>query len=384
MNPRLAAAALALSLLPLPGAAAAGPVPAAAPPALAEVRAAMGIPSADDMRGQRDTVGFASTAAQMARVWELAGSPPAPERFGSRPAPGAAGVIAPHDDYLYSGRVARETLSLLTARTVVLVGVFHKYRAFGARDQLVFDPYRAWRAPDGEIPVAALREELLAALPAGLAVQDAAMHDAEHSLESLAYWLRHARPDLEIVPILVPAASFPRLEALGVALGRALAEAMTRHGWRLGRDVAIAISADAVHYGDDFAHVPFGAGGIETYRQAVARDLALLRGPLAGPVDSAAAHALFATFVDPEAPDQYRLPWCGRFSIPLGMLALAETARALGLPPLESRPLAYATSVGQPELPVREIGLGATAPANLYHFVGQPGVAFVLPAAPEP
>jgi len=66
------------------------------------------------------------------------------------------------------------------------------------------------------------------------------------------------------------------------------------------------------------------------------------------------------------------------------MLALAETARTLGLPPLESRPLAYATSVGQPELPVREIGLGATAPANLYHFVGQPGVAFVLPAAPEP
>ena len=91
----------------------------------------------------------------------------------------------------------------------------------------------------------------------------------------------------------------------GTALGRALAEAMTRHGWRLGRDVAIAISADAVHYGDDFAHVPFGAGGIETYRQAVARDPAPPRGPPPGPVHSAAAHALLAPLVDPAAPPQY-------------------------------------------------------------------------------
>jgi len=41
--------------------------------------------------------------------------------------------------------------------------------------------------------------------------------------------------------------------------------------------------------------------------------------------------------------------------------------------------VAYATSVGTPELPVREAGLAATAPANLYHFVGYPAAAFTVP-----
>ena len=33
----------------------------------------MGIPSTAGLRGQQDTVGFASTAAQMAAVWEKSG-----------------------------------------------------------------------------------------------------------------------------------------------------------------------------------------------------------------------------------------------------------------------------------------------------------------------
>jgi hypothetical protein len=51
-------------------------------------------------------------------------------------------------------------------------------------------------------------------------------------------------------------------------------------------------------------------------------------------------------------------------------------SRDLG--PLTGHPLAYATSVGWPELPVRDLGLGATAPASLYHFVSYPAVAFTL------
>jgi len=134
------------------------PAPAR-PPTLAEVRADMNIPSADlTMRGQRDSVGFASRAVQMDRVWALAATPPEPESFGPLPAPGVAGVICPHDDYLYAGRVYRRVLPLVTARTVVLVGVFHRYRRFGERDRLVFDPYRTWRTPDGPVPVAGLRE----------------------------------------------------------------------------------------------------------------------------------------------------------------------------------------------------------------------------------
>lgn len=367
----------ALSLL-LPQGAPQGP--GADPvPTLAEVRKGMGIPSQGQLRGQQDAVGFASTAAQMAEVWRMAEQGPAPETFGQSLSTSAIGAIMPHDDYLYAGRVYRRMAPLIRARTVVLVGVFHKYRRFGVRDHLVFEDYRAWRSPDGDIQVSALRDTLLASLGPEDATRNPAMHDSEHSLEAIAYWLKHQRPDLEILPILVPAMSFPRMKVLSEQLGQALAGAMRARGMSLGQDLAIVISSDGVHYGSDFRHTPYGEGGVTAFTQAMARDRALLQGPLAGPVSPEKALDFFSACVDPTAPDNYRLPWCGRFSVPFGLLLMASTTRALGLPAPKGIPAAFGASVDTPELPVKALGLGATAPANLYHFVSYPGVTFVAP-----
>jgi len=357
------------------------PVPAR-PPTLEETRREMGIPSRDlSLRGQRDTVGYASRAEQMARVWELSAGEPSPRALGSPPAAGVAGVLCPHDDYLYAGRVYRRVLPLVTARTVILVGVFHRYRRFGEHDRLVFDPYAAWRTPDGPVPVSSLREAVLARLPAGAAVQDAGMHDSEHSLEALVFWLRHERPDLEILPVIVPEASFERFDTLARALAGAVDAAMRERHWALGRDVAVAISTDAVHYGADFHHTPFGEAGQEAYDRAVSRDVELLTGPLRGTVTAAKARTLFETFVDPAQPGTYRLTWCGRFSVPFGLLFLEQLAQRLGSGEVTAHPLAYATSVSAPELAVRDVGLAETAPATLAHFVGYPAVAFTTAGA---
>jgi len=371
---------LALLLMPcLAGAQATQRTAPATPPTLEEIRKGMGIPSIGlDLRGQQDIVGFASTAEQMARVWELSALPPPPDLLGAAPAPGVAAVICPHDDYLYAGRVYRAILPLVTARTVVLVGVFHRYRWFGARDVLVFDPYRAWRSPDGDVPVSSLRDEIMSALPKDAYVRDAAMHDSEHSLEAVLYWLRHRRPDLEVLPVIVPATGFDRMEWLGRQMGDALAAAMRKRGWALGRDVAIVISSDAVHYGPDFKYVPHGEGGVKAYVEACEQDRAILTQSLAGRVDSAKAREFFSRCVNPDRPDEYRLTWCGRFSIPLGLLLLESTARGLGGQAPVGHPVAYSTSVGGPELPVRDVGLGETAPANLYHFVGFPAAAYTV------
>src|SRR5437763_16892505 len=140
----------------------------------------MGTPSSNDVRGQRDTVGYATTREAMARVWELSAQGPMPESFGEKVAPGVLGVIGPHDDYIYAARVYREIFPLVTAKTVVMVGVFHRYRKYEERDRLVFDSCRAWRAPDGKIPVSPQREELVAALPKDMAVTDNVAHDSEH------------------------------------------------------------------------------------------------------------------------------------------------------------------------------------------------------------
>ncbi|HEU4385433.1 MAG TPA: AmmeMemoRadiSam system protein B [Anaeromyxobacteraceae bacterium] len=369
-----------LLLAPAWAAAQASLQPPGPPPSPAEVRAGMAVPSTETVRGQLDGVGYARTAEQMAKVWELSARPPAPESFGPRPAAGLVGAICPHDDYLYAGRVYRQIVPLVTARTVVLVGVFHRYRRFGVRDRMIFDPYRAWRSPDGEIPVSALRQVVLSKLAPGEVTQDAAMHDSEHSVEAIAYWLRHQRTDLEILPILVPAMSLERMEKLAGRAGGALAEAMRARGLALGRDVAVVVSSDGVHYGADFGHVPFGEGGVEAYARAMAVDRAILLGPLSGAVGAGKAGAFSATCVDPDEPDRYRLTWCGRFSVPFGLLLLEATARALGEPPPSGVPVALAASVDVPELPLRALGLGATAPASLYHFVSHPAVAYVAGA----
>jgi AmmeMemoRadiSam system protein B len=354
--------------------------PPPARPTLVEVRGAMALPSAGDTRGRQDSLGYALHASQMAKVWEYSAAPPAPDSLDASPPPGVAGIICPHDDFSFAGRVYRRVIPLVTARTVLLVGVFHRYARFGEHDRLVFDPYARWTAPDGEVPVSSLRNALLARLPREDWTQDTTAHDIEHSLEPLVCWLRHVNPDVEIVPVIVPAARFERLQALADHLAAALAAEMRARHWTLGRDLAIAISADAIHYGPDFHQETFGAGGQGAYTQAVARDHALLTGPLSGPLEDAGIRKLYETFVDPEHPDTYRWTWCGRFSVPLGLLTLERLARGLG--GAIGHPVAYSTSIAGPELPLRELGMSPTAPSNLYHFVGYPGVAFTLGRAP--
>ena len=350
---------------------------AAAGPTLEEVRKQMGRASAGDVRGQRDTVGYATTAEGMAQAWQLSAQGPMPESYDAELAPGVIGVIGPHDDYVYAARVYRKVFPLVSAKTVVIVGVFHGYRKFGAHDQLVFDPYRAWSSPDGEIPVSALREELMAALPSSMTVKDAAAHDMEHSVEGIAYFLKHARGDVEIVPVIIPVASFERLSGMAAALAESLANAMKKRGWQLGRDVAIVISADATHYGEDFRHTPFGPGGVDAFLRAMQQDRSIMKEMLGGPFTTEKARTFYATVVDPQNPDQYRLTWCGRFSVTLGTMLIQETARRLGMPNVTGVPLALGSSVDTAELALRGAGMGPTAPANLYHFVMHPAIAYI-------
>jgi hypothetical protein len=90
---------------------------------------------------------------------------------------------------------------------------------------------------------------------------------------------------------------------------------------------------------------------------------------------------LLDTLVDPDTLD-YRLPWCGRFSIPFGL----EVLRKVSIATEEATPhgslLRSGTSLSEPELPVssssRESGLGYTAPSNLHHWVGYSAVGYQL------
>lgn len=346
-------------------------------PDLVRTRSEMGIPSRGDLRGQKDIVGYASTAEQMAEFWRLAAEPPAPESLGPKPPAGVAGIICPHDDYLIAGRVYREIIPLVTAKVVVMIGVFHRYRRYGVRDVMVFDPYRAWRSPDGEIRISSLRGEVLAQLDPAECVQDPAFQDSEHSLEGIAYCLKHQDPEVEILPVILPSAPFAKLQAMAEEFGTALASCMKARGWTLGRDVAVVISSDGIHYGRDFNYTPYGEGGVGPFQAAMEHDRKVLRELLAGEVTPEMARTFFEAMVDPDHPETYRKTWCGRFSIPFGLMLLRTASRELGLAPLRGMPVAFGASVDVPELQVRPLGLGPTCPISLYHFVSFPSAAFV-------
>src|SRR5262249_6368707 len=157
------------------------PTPSSTPlgtrPTLEEVRHDMARPSHGTVRGRIDSTAYAFTADQMAKVWERSLAGPAPDTFGVAPAPRAALIICPQDDCGSAGRVSRRVIPRLTARTVVLVGVFHRYRRFAEHDRVVFDAYSEWTAPDGQVPVSSLRNALLKRLPRADWTQDTTAHD---------------------------------------------------------------------------------------------------------------------------------------------------------------------------------------------------------------
>src|SRR5262249_57056376 len=122
---------------------------------------------------------------------------------------------------------------------------------------------------------------------------------------------------------------------------------------------------------------PAGAGGTAAFEKALGQDRELMRASLEGPVAPDKAKQFLAAVVNPDSPDLYRMTWCGRFSVPFGLLLLGETAKRLGLPPPRGVPIALGASVDTPQLKAKDVG--PTAPANLYHFVMQPAVAYVIP-----
>lgn len=358
------------------------------PPTRAEIEGEMGLRSEGDLvRGQRDTVGFAVTAEQAEDVLTAALTAEHAELAAEAAALGVTGTdgvvaaVSPHDDHLYAGRVYVHATEVIRAPRVILVGVFHGARRWNLADRLVFDRFQAWHGPWGPVPVDGLRGELLAAMPAGDVVVDDAMHCSEHSLEALIPFIQHRNRDVRIVPILVPYMGWERLDTLADHLSAALAGVLERHRWVLGRDVAVLVSTDAVHYGPDFDHAPFGVG-VDGYQKAVARDRELAGQLLAGPLEAGKLRTFMERLVDAADPHRYLIPWCGRFSVPFGLDLVRRTTERLGLPVPEGHFLRYGTSLSEAELPVskatREAGLGYTAPSNLHHWVGYAALAYTI------
>lgn len=344
-------------------------------------------PADGPVRDQRDTVGFAVTEEDFLQV--LAASVAAEglndpqERRAVAP---AVAAILPHDDYLYAGRTAVHALPHLQARRWIVLGVCHACRRLGVRDRLLLDDYAAWRVAGKEYPVdAELRDAVLAGLD-----QDAEVsrerHAQEHSIEALLPWLGAGAGDFTFVPILVPGMEADRLAALAERLAGILDGICRERGWNAGRDLALAISADAVHYGcegwGDRGYAPFGCDEAG-HAAGRAQDVALAEDILAGPLDRDTVAGFIGGVWNPEDPEYpafpYRITWCGLYSIPFGLTVAQRLWDGSGEPPLTGQLLRYGDSVSDGRLAVAGVALGVTAPNTLAHWVGYPALVYTGP-----
>jgi len=334
-------------------------------------------------RGLVDTVGFAQYGWQMdsllARIWLKTDLRKQilfhdPDTVGT---PWKV-VIAPHDDYTYVGSIYPQLLHSLTAKTLLIFGVAHKARVFKIEDKLVFDSFTSWSGPYQPVSIARLRESLLKNLPEDYYLRHDSLVAIEHSIEALLPFIQYFQRSFEIVPILVPAMTLERMHIISRQLATALAFEIRRKNWQWGRDFAIVISSDAVHYGDqDWGgknYAPYGTDR-KGYTEAVTHERNLIYGCLTGALDTARIARFVGATVRQDDYLEYQWTWCGRYSVPFGLLTAYYLQNALHQK-LNGNLVAYSTSIEPPQYNFRDLNLGVTAPANLRHWVGYAALGF--------
>lgn len=341
-------------------------------------------PGERHIRPQKDTIGYATNPAQVDALVRIVDSLEAERYAANERAIGpigrtpAIGAVCPHDDYLYAGRGYVHAMRLLDAPRIVLFGVSHTARRRGIQGKIVFETFDAWRVGGRECPVSPLRNELLSALPPAMVLVSDSLHLEEHSLEGFVPMLQHYLPAVEIVPILVTRHTAEAADLAADTLAAALSKIARAHGWRLGKDLAILVSADCVHYGDEEwggrNYAPFGADA-EGYAKGVAQDLDVASS-LTGAID-AGKIARFREMVDSNDFQQpYKITWCGVYSIPFGLRVLERLCALQRRPAPRGFMLIYGTSVDPAPLPLEGIGLGKTAINTLRHWVGYTAIGY--------
>jgi MEMO1 family protein len=337
-------------------------------------------------RGLADTVGFAHLESQIEAVVQRIAAQDGAKLERILESHNVAAddrwrmAIAPHDDYAYAGFMYPLVLRNVAASVVIIFGVAHKARQLGLENELVFDSYTHWPGPYGDIAVSPLREKIISALPQGSFRVNDEMQSIEHSVEAKLPFLQHYNRAVEFVPILVPCMPFSRMNELAPKLASAVASVMDDERLDWGADIALVASTDAVHYGDEgwggrnFALYGADADG---YVKALAHEQRIMRECFDGELRPDRIERFTRYTLSDHDHREYKWTWCGRYSVPFGLLTAWHLQRLRGGRPLAGTILGYATSLEGQRIEVGDLdGMGTTAAATLRHWVGYAAVGF--------
>jgi AmmeMemoRadiSam system protein B len=323
------------------------------------------------LRSLADTIGFAHTSVQMDSVMKRLERIPSCDqaRFNKK---NLKVMISPHDDYACVGNLYPLALAGIEAPIVILIGVAHKAKAMNIENKMIFDSYTHWRGPYGEVKVASVREDITAQLPKESFEVNDTLQKVEHSVEAIIPFLQYYNRHVQIVSILVPAMSYQRMDTLSAYLAASLQKATVKNKLQWGKDIILIISNDAVHYGDEgwngrnFAR--YGADSVG-YVQAAAFEKKLMQECLQDEMDNEKIRKFTQYTVKEDNFREYQWPWCGRYSVPFGLLTAIHWQKLLSPTPLKGTLLGYGNSLNTTHIPVTDLGLGVTAPFNIRHWV---------------
>ncbi len=334
-----------------------------------------------NVRSLVDTVGFAHLGWQEDSVLKRIDRTYVGELSAARVDPGTAWRVAicPHDDYTYASWHYPALLKNMKARTIIIFGVAHKARQLNISDKIVFDHYSYWHGPYGNIKVSPIREELIDAMPKELYLVSDSLQGLEHSVESMLPFLQHFNPEAEIVSILVPAMNMERMSEISENLASVMVETMKKHHMEWGKDIAILITTDAVHYGDEDwggkNMAPFGVDSIG-YAKAVEHEHTIIDSCLIGRPGLEKVKRFVNYTVQPTDYKEYKWTWCGRYSVPLGLMTAINLQKKTPSYPLYGKLIGYSTSIDHKPLPVEDLRMGETAIATMRHWVGYVSVGY--------
>jgi AmmeMemoRadiSam system protein B len=347
-----------------------------------------------------DTIGYATNPSQVEAIINLCDSLEKTRYLENTQAHSVMSkknliaAICPHDDYLYAGPVYTHVMREIKAPLIIMFGVSHHARHMGIEGKLIFDDFKSWKGPYGKVKVSGLREDIIEALPREYVLVDSEIQAKEHSLEAFLPFLQYQEfmgknkildrggsSSLRILPILVTRFKGELQGKVADTLAAVLKKELQDRNWVMGKDVQILISADCVHYGDEKwggrNYAPFGTDR-KGYEKAFEQEMKIINSSLTGLIDAGHINQFRSLVERDDLEWPYKIPWCGVYSIPLGLSTLGKLCKLAGREPPEGILLKYGTSLEPGCLNPDTKGLGVTNINTLHHWVGYAAIGYWL------
>ncbi|MCK5402332.1 MAG: AmmeMemoRadiSam system protein B [Flavobacteriaceae bacterium] len=331
------------------------------------------VPKEDiQLRHIHDTIGFAQYDWQMDSIYSRLHIKDSPNDLNWKAA------ICPHDDYKYAGRLYYESLKGINAPNIILIGVAHRARNFNLQDKIIFGDFTHWQSPYGMLKVSSINDEIVKKLPTDVYVVHDSMQVLEHSLEAIVPFLHKKNRTIEIVPILVPYINYQTIDKISIDLANVVNGILKDKNWEFGKDLAVVISNDAVHYGDEEWSAdlsPFGTDdeGTEKARQ---QDLEIIDKCLTQDISNTKIKKFTEYTVKQEDYKEYNWVWCGRYSVPFGLAFANKLNLLVNNEALKGTFIEYQSSIDHKLITVEDLGMGTTAIATQRHWVAYASIRY--------